>query len=404
VVAPLHLATTFERAGDLSYPSGYVYSRWANPTRTALERALADLDEGDAAFAFSSGMAALDALLKACPRGYLVMPSDTYHGLRALVSSIYEPWGLRAATVDTRNVAAVEAAVRAMAARRAADVASGAAPADAPPVLLHLESPSNPNMYMTDLRACIAAGHAHGALVSVDATWMTPLLCRPLELGADVVVHSTTKYMAGHSDCLSGALVVSHSRGGADGAAAALTARLSNVQRVAGAVAAPFDAYLVLRGLRSLAPRMRTHCASAAALASFLASHPACVAVYYPGLPGHPGHALAARDMRLPAAAGTAESSAAAADGTVPAYGGMVSVRIAGGRDGAVAAIARLRVFKRATSLGGTESLVEHRESVEGAGSSTPVDLVRISVGLEDVHDLIEDWTQALQPLLPAAT
>jgi cystathionine gamma-synthase len=349
----LHLAATFERDASGEYPRGYVYARWGNPTRRLLEEAIAGLEGAAAdAAAFASGMAAANAILQCLrPGDHILLADDVYHGVRHLLRDVFVPWGLEVTEVDQTDLDAVRAAIR---------------PTTR---LVWAETPSNPLLKITDIAALAAVAHDAGALLLVDGTWTTPLLQRPLDLGADLVLHSATKYLGGHSDALLGLVVASGEL--------PLFERIRAVQKNAGAVAEPFACWLVLRGMRSLGARMPMHCASAARLAARLAAHPRVTAVHYPGLADHPQHALAARQM----------------DG----FGGMLSFQVAGGEAAALAVAARVRLFTRATSLGGTESLIEHRASIESQPSPTPPDLLRVSVGLEHVDDLAADLEQALE-------
>ena len=355
-------ATTFLRDADGTYPGGHVYSRVSNPTRGLLEETLADLDGGAEAAAFGSGQAAVAAVLNALPVGSRVLlPDDVYHGVRALATG---PMADRIAvqTVDMTDVGALRLAL-----------SNQRSPSENGPVaLVWLETPSNPLCRVTDVAAAVQTAHAAGARVCVDATWTTPLLTRPLDLGADVVLHSLTKYLAGHSDVLGGAVVTRE----ADEAFAAVRQQ----QALAGGVLDPFSCWLTLRGLRTLDVRLARQCANAAAAADFLNAHPAVTAVHFPGLATHPGHAVAARQMRL--------------DGE-PCFGGMLSFEVTTEAEARRVAGAT-RVFAQATSLGGTESLVEHRRSVEPPASTTPPTLLRVSFGLESARDLIDDLAQAL--------
>lgn len=351
VAPPIYLSTTFERATDGSFPSGYVYSRSGNPNRAMLEIALAAIEGGAVAAAFASGSAATHAVFQAlAPGDHVVAPTDAYHGTTRLLREMFVPWGLAISFVDLTDLAAVE---RAVGPRTRA---------------VWIETPSNPLLAVVDIAAVSAIAHAAGALVVCDNTWATPALQRPFEHGADLVVHSTTKYLGGHSDVLSGAVVANVDDD--------FFARVRRVQGVVGAVPAPFDCWLVARGIRSLYWRMRGHAANAAAVAAFLHDDPAVEAVYYPGLPDHPNHAVAARQMR--------------------GFGGMVSFQPRGDAANALAVVGRARLFTRATSLGGTESLIEHRASVEGPDTRTPGNLIRMSIGLEHADDLIADLSQAL--------
>jgi cystathionine gamma-synthase len=364
LVPPLHLATTFERDADGGYPRGYVYARGDNPTRAALESAMALLEGGREAAAFGSGSAAAAAVLRSVPPGgHAVVPDDMYHGLRTLLERVLVPAGLQVSAVDMSDLASVRAAVR---------------PTTR---LLWIETPSNPSLKITDVAGVVEiareAEAAHGApvWVALDGTWTPPPWQPAFGLGVDLVVHATTKYLAGHSDVLGGIVVAAPTpRPEADDP----WPRVRDLQRLEGAVAGPFDAWLTLRGLRTLAVRMAVQADNAATLAAFLVAHPAVAEVRYPGLPGHPNHEVAARQMRE--------------------FGGMLSFRLAGGEPAARAVAGRVRLFTRATSLGGVESLIEHRASIEPAGGPTPPDLLRVSVGIEHVDDLIADLADALAP------
>lgn len=351
VAPPIYLSTTYERAADGSYPSGYVYSRSGNPNRTMLETALAAIEGGAAAAAFSSGAAATHAVFQAlAPGDHVVAPRDAYHGTTRLLRELLAPWGLEVSFVDMTNLASVEQAIGSRT------------------KVVWVETPSNPMLGITDIAAVAGLAHAAGARLVCDNTWASPALQRPIAHGADLVVHSTTKYLGGHSDVLSGAVV---SREDDD-----YFARIRQVQGVGGAVPAPFDCWLIARGIRSLHWRMRGHAENAAIVAAFLRDDPAVEVVYYPGLPTHPNHDVAARQMR--------------------GFGGMVSFRPRGDAANALAVVGRCKLFTRATSLGGAESLIEHRASIEGPGTLTPGNLIRMSIGLEHPDDLIADLEQAL--------
>jgi cystathionine gamma-synthase len=351
VAPPIHLATTFRHGPAAERIAGYEYQREGNPTQDRLEAALSALEGGAAALAYASGMAAIAGLLETLPQGARVLlPDDCYSGLRYLATEFLPQRGVVAAFVDMADAGAVEAACT---------------PA---PALLWVETPSNPLLKVSDIAALARIAHACGALLCCDNTFATPLLQQPLALGADVVMHSTTKYFGGHSDVLGGALVFARRD--------TLHATVAHRRHITGGVLSPFSAWLTLRGCRSLPARMAMHCANARRLAEFLAAHPRVAAVNWPGLPSHPGHAIAAAQMRD--------------------FGAMLSIRVHGGRDAALAAASRLCLFTNATSLGGCESLVEHRASVEGPHPVSPQDLLRISVGLEHPDDLIADWAQAL--------
>jgi cystathionine gamma-synthase len=347
----IQLSTTFERAPDGSFPSGYAYVRDANPNRQALEAAMATLEGGASAVAFASGMAATAAVFQAlAPGDHVVAPLDAYYGTAKLLREHFERWGLETTFVDMTDLAAVRAALRPNTR------------------LVWTETPSNPTIAITDLRAVAEIARAAGALSACDNTWATPFLQRPLALGLDLAMHSTTKYLSGHSDVMGGVVVARE--------AGPFAERLRALQGSAGAVPAPFDCWLVLRGIRTLPWRMRAHCGNAAAVAAFLSGHPRVERVHYPGLAADPGHPVAAAQMK--------------------AAGGMLSFVVTGGRAAAFDVAARLHVFTRATSLGGPESLIEHRASVEGTRTRAPEGLLRLSIGLEHPDDLVADLAQAL--------
>lgn len=351
VTPPIHPSTTFERAADGSYPRGYFYSRIANPNRDALEKCLAALEGGAAAAAFSSGSAATMTVFQALsPGDHVIASADVYHGTARLLREVLSPWGLNTSFVDTADPRQVAQAVRANTR------------------LIWVETPSNPLLKITDIRRIAEIAHEAGALCACDNTWATPLLQRPLELGADLIVHATTKYLGGHGDVLGGA-VISRVEDG-------FFQRVRKIQTTGGAVPSPFECWLVLRGVPTLPYRVRGHSENALKVATFLSGHPTVAAVHYPGLKEHPGYEVAARQMALP--------------------GGMLAFQVKGGRQKAFEVAARVKVFTRATSLGGPESLIEHRASMEGPETRTPDNLLRLSIGLEHPDDLIEDLVQAL--------
>ena len=353
IAPPIHLSTTFEHGPAAEIPGGYMYIREGNPTQTRLEEALAAVEGGEAALVFASGLAAGAAYLQALPAGsHVIFPDDIYYGFRTIAQEFLPRWGMESTAVDMADLDRVRSALRPT--TRA----------------IWAETPSNPLMKIVDLSALAQLAHAGNAELIVDGTFGTPALQRPLELGADAVMHATTKYLGGHSDVQGGALIL-RQRGERAG-------KIEHIRHILGAVSAPFNSWLVLRGIRSLACRMERHSSNALALARALEPDPAVEAVHYPGLPSHPGHDVAARQMS--------------------GFGGMLSVRVRGGRDAAIRTASRVRIFTNATSLGGTESLIEHRASSEGPGSPTPQNLLRISVGLEHPDDLIADLTQALNP------
>lgn len=357
VIPPIHLATTYAQDGVGGLRGGYEYSRSANPTRDALQAALAALEQGTRAYAFASGLAAEDVLLRAAmrPGDHLVTPDDAYGGSHRLFTRVAAPWGLEASPVDLSDVDAVRAAIRPGTTK-----------------LVWVETPTNPLLRIADIAALADVAHEGGALLAVDNTFASPYLQNPLLLGADVVVHSTTKYVGGHSDVVGGALVLAQ-----DGELAEAVGFLHNA---AGAVAGPFDAWLTLRGLKTLAVRMERHCDSAERVVDWLTRQPGVTRVLYPGLPEHDGHLVAGRQMRRP--------------------GGMVSFQVGSAHD-AAALVERTEVFTLAESLGGVESLIEvparmTHASVAGSALEVPADLVRLSVGLEDPEDLIADLGRAL--------
>lgn len=348
----IHLATTFARDQSGNHSGGFVYSRLENPTRQKLELALTDLEGGAKAMAFSSGMAAANAIFQSLkPGDRVLLPHDIYYGVKSLATDFFGSWGLVVDSVDMREVSRVKKALT------------------VPTRLVWLETPSNPQVSIIDIRAVSTAARQVGATVLVDNTWSTPLITRPFEFGAHVVMHSITKYFGGHSDVLGGALVFAENDD--------LCSKVGAIQQKAGAVLDPFSCWLTMRGIRSLAVRLERQCRSAIILAQYLSSHPSIEQVHYPGLPTDPGHEVASRQMKM--------------------YGGMLSIRIKGSPEEAKQVANNLYYFANATSLGGTESLIEHRASIEGPTSTTPQNLLRVSVGLESVDDLISDLNQALQ-------
>ncbi len=351
VAPPLVLSTTFERDAQNNPLGAYVYSRSENPNRLALEEAFTALEGGAAAAAFASGQAATLSVLHALSTGdHLIAPTDIYYGTRAQADLLYVRWGLQASFVDTTDLDQIKAALRPNT------------------KLIWIETPSNPRLHITDIAAVADIAHSHGALLACDNTWATPLLTRPFEFGADLVMHSTTKYFGGHSDVLSGCIVTR--------AQNEYFERIRAFQIQGGAVAAPFDCWLLLRSLPTLPARVQIQSANAAKLADALSRQPRLSKVHYPGLLTHPGHAIAARQMK--------------------SFGGMLSIEVAGGCAAALAVAGRVQIFKRATSLGGVESLLEHRATVEGPNTTTPDNLLRLSIGLEHADDLLADLLQAL--------
>jgi len=356
VVTPIYQVSTYKQDGVGGLRGGYEYSRSANPTRTALEECLAALEGGARGLAFASGLAAEDTLLRTIlkPGDHIVIPNDAYGGTFRLFAKVLTRWGVEFSVANTQDLADVRAQLRPN--TRA----------------VWVETPSNPLLGITDLAALAEVAHGAGALLVVDNTFASPYLQQPIALGADAVVHSTTKYMGGHSDVVGGALVL---------ADAGLGEEVAYHQNAMGAVSGPFDAWLVLRGIKTLGVRMDRHSANAEKVAELLAGHPKVSQVLYPGLPEHPGHDIAAKQMK--------------------AFGGMVSFRVHGGEEAAVEVCNRAQLFTLGESLGGVESLIEHpgrmtHASVAGSALEVPADLVRISVGIESVEDLLADLRQAL--------
>jgi cystathionine gamma-synthase len=354
LVPPVHVATTFIRDPDNQYRSGFVYGRPDNATVRHAEAVITALEGAAETLLFGSGMAAATAVIMALePGAHVVAPDVMYWALRNWLGNEAPRYGYRVSIVDTADLAALRAAVRPGETR-----------------LVWLETPANPLWTVSDIAAVAAIAHAAGARVAVDSTVATPILSHPIALGADIVMHSATKYLNGHSDVVGGALATARSD--------ELWARIKSVRGTHGAILGPFEAWLLLRGLRTLELRVRAQAETAMALATSLERHPEVTQVLYPGLPHCPGHEIARRQM-------------------TGGFGGMLSIRLKGGERAAVAAAARVDLWKRATSLGGVESLIEHRASVEGPGSPCPPDLLRLSAGLEDPEDLFSDLDRALR-------
>lgn len=352
IAPPIHMATTYLRAADGSYPGGYVYGRSANPNRAALESAMAQLEGGAAAAAFSSGLAAIHSIFQSLSAGdHAVVSTDIYHGTHSLLEKVMARWKLDLSFVDFQDLGAVRAAAKTNTR------------------LVYLETPSNPLLKIIDLAQAADLAHKLGALLVVDNTVATPVLQRPLELGADLCVHSSTKYLGGHSDVTGGVVITRQED--------ETFARIREVQSLGGAVPSPFDCWLARRGLATLPLRVAAQAANAQKIAEFLHTHPAVSHVHYPGLPDHPGHQTARKQMS--------------------AFGGLLSFQVKAGEAAARKVAAGLQLFKQATSLGGVESLIEHRASVAGEAASTPRDLLRVSVGIEAAEDLIEDLNRALK-------
>lgn len=356
VIPPIYATSTYKQDGVGGLRGGYEYSRSANPTRTALEGALAAVEQGERGFAFASGLAAEDAILRALtkPGDHAVIPDDAYGGTFRLFDKVARPWGLEHTPAHLADLDAVRAAIR------------------PETQLVWVETPTNPLLSIGDIEALAAIAHEAGALLVVDNTFASPYLQQPLTLGADLVVHSTTKYVGGHSDVVGGAVVVRDLE---------VAERIGFHQNAMGAVAGPFDSFLTHRGLKTLGVRMDRHCDNAEKVVDFLCSHPAVGTVIYPGLETHPGHEIAERQMKR--------------------FGGMVSFRVNGGEEAALRVCEGTRVFTLGESLGGVESLIEHpgrmtHQSVAGTALEVPSDLVRLSVGIESVDDLVADLERAL--------
>ena len=350
VSTPIHLSTTFERDIEGTYSRGFMYTRNNNPNRQALEQGVSALEGGAAAAAFGSGTGATMAIFQAlAPGDHVLAHIDAYYGTSRLLREIFLRWGLEADFIDMSNLAEVKKALRPKT------------------KLAWIETPSNPLLKVVDLAAVARIVHEAGAICVYDNTW-APVLQRPFDLDADLIVHSTTKYFGGHCDVAGGIVIAKIDN--------EFFQRIRSIQYSGGAVPSPFDCWLILRGMRTLPWRMRAHCENAAKVADFLAQHRQVERVHYPGLPSHPGHEIAQKQMSM--------------------YGGMLSFEAKGGRDAAMNVAAKTKIFIRATSLGGVESLIEHRASIEGPGTTSPEGLLRLSIGLENADDLIEDLDQAL--------
>ena len=359
VSAPIYLSTTFERDIEGTYSRGFMYTRNNNPNREALEHGVSVLEGGEAAAAFGSGTAAAMALFQAlAPGDHVLAHVDAYYGTSRLLREIFLRWGLQADFIDMSNLDEVKKALRPQT------------------KLAWAETPSNPLLKIVDLAAVAEIVHGANALCVCDNTW-APVLQRPFELGSDVILHSTTKYFGGHCDVAGGIVIAKKD--------SEFFQRVRTIQYSGGAVPSPFDCWLILRGMRTLPWRMRAHSENAMKIAEFLAQHRKVGRVHYPGLRSHPGHEIARRQMSI--------RSTNAQD---KLFGGMLSFELKDGRDVAMSVAAKTKIFTRATSLGGVESLIEHRASIEGAGTTSPEGLLRLSIGLENADDLIEDLDQAL--------
>jgi cystathionine gamma-synthase len=352
VTPPIHLSTTFEREKDGSYPHEYIYSRVSNPNRAALEDRLCQLEDGAAAAAFSSGSVAAMTFLQALvPQDHIIANDDIYHGVRHILTDIMSAWGLETTFVDLTDPTNLKNAIRPNT------------------KLVMLETPSNPMMKISDIQKIAEIAHQNGAHVLCDNTFATPILQNPFQLGADFILHSTTKYINGHHDTIGGVIITREDN--------EIFQKVRQIQTVGGAVPSPFECWLTLRGVQTLAIRMPVHCQNAMKVAQFLDSHSAVERVLYPGLPDHPGHDIAAQQMS--------------------GFGGMMSFLVKGDLQRSMNVVAKTKIFTRATSLGGLHSLIEHRASNEGADTQTPQNLLRLSVGIENADDLIEDLDQALR-------
>ena len=361
VIPPLHLSSTFKQDGVGNMRAGYEYSRSGNPTRANLQTNLAALEGGKHAFAFASGLAAEDTLLRSIlqPGDHVVIANDVYGGTYRLINGVFSKWGITHTAIDMSNPAAARGII-----------------ASTKPKIVWIETPSNPMLKIIDIAAMVEVAHSHGAIVVVDNTFATPALQQPLALGADAVVHSTTKYLGGHSDVVGGAVILPND---------ALTGELAYLHNAAGAIASPFDSYLTVRGIKTLAVRMDRHSQNAGSIANRLQSHPLVEQVFYPGLTTHAGHDIARAQMS--------------------GFGGMISLTVGGGAAAARHVVAQTQLFTLAESLGGVESLIEYpfdmtHASVAGTDLAVPANLIRLSVGIEDVDDLTADILAALDSLL----
>ncbi|MEE2708697.1 MAG: PLP-dependent aspartate aminotransferase family protein [Gemmatimonadota bacterium] len=349
---PIHLSTTYEHTPDGSPTHEHIYLRESNPTQSRLETALSAIECGTNAVVFASGMAAVSAYMQSLPEGsHVLRHTDVYTHTRVLGTDFLPRWRCEVSHVDMTKPDSIISAMR------------------PDTKLLWMESPSNPGMDIIDIAAAVEIAHSRGALVVVDSTFATPVMQQPLTLGADAVMHSMTKYMGGHSDVQGGALIFREND--------RTVGQVKEIRNVTGGVLSPFNAWQILRGLRSLSCRVERHTENALAIAQRLEDHPKVEGVHYPGLSSHPGHEVAKRQMK--------------------GFGGMLSFRVKGGAREALAVASKLKLFINATSLGGVESLIEHRYSIEGSGSVTPSNLLRVAVGLEAAEDLIEDLEQALE-------
>lgn len=351
VSTPIYLSSTYKRNNDGTYNNDFVYSRNSNPNRTIIEKSIAQLENGQFCYSFSSGMAAVSAVLQSLKCGdHILIPDDIYFTIKKLLEEVFHRWHLTYDMVDMSDLSVVEKAIKENTA------------------LIWVESPSNPQLKISDIEAISVLAHKNKALCCVDNTWATPVFQNPLELGTDVVVHSTTKYFGGHSDVLGGAVVLNNEL---------LAKKIEAVQMLSGGVPAPFDCWLIGRGIQTLHLRVSKQAENALKLAQFLASHPKVESVLYPGLESHPQHFLAKKQQK-------------------GGYGAMLSVLLKTTKEETINISTKFEYFTLATSLGGVESLIEHRKSIEGENSPTPDNLLRVSVGIENIDDLITDWQQVL--------
>lgn len=356
VMSPIVLSTTFERGEDgISYPGGYFYSRYDNPNRHSLESKLTKMENGTACVSFASGLAAATAVFQSLKSGdHIIIPDDTYFSIRTILDEMFSGFGVSYTLVDMSDLTKLEAALQSNT------------------KLVWMETPSNPLIKVTDIAAAVEIAKAHNCFTVVDNTWATPFYTRPIELGVDIVLHSTTKYLGGHSDILGGALIFKESNERYN--------FIKATQKLAGAVPSPFDCWLLCRSLTTFVARMPIHANNAMQLALYLESNEKIERVLYPGLPSHPQHEIAKKQMSN-------------------GFGGMLSILVKGDRATALKLASSLKLLTHATSLGGVESLIEHRKSIEGALSPTPDNLLRISVGIENINDLIADFEQALDSI-----
>jgi cystathionine gamma-synthase len=351
ISTPIYLSSTYKRNSDGTYNNDFVYSRTDNPNRSILEKSIAKLEDGTYAFAFSSGMAAINAVIQSLKSGdHILLPDDIYYAIKKLMDDVFKNWNLTFDLVDMTNLNAVKRAIKPNTA------------------LIWVESPSNPQLKISDIASISKIAHNCNALCVVDNTWATPVFQNPLELGADIVVHSTTKYFGGHSDVLGGCVVLNNTN---------LASKIKSIQSLSGAVPSPFDCWLIARGIQTLHLRVHKQTENALKLADFLENHPKIEKVLYPGLKSFPQHSLAKKQQKK-------------------GFGAMLSILLKASKEETIKISTKLQYFATATSLGGVESLVEHRKSVEGEKSPTPDNLLRISVGIEHIDDLIADWEQAL--------